>query len=677
MNLKKLLAVQGAIVLAVIAVVGSAGFTAPALAAPALDVSFPSTGILDDFNRSNGAIGSSWSGSTTGYSITGHQLDVDAGQDGYWSMAYQGVDQEVYVTLTAIDSDANEIGLILKAQSNNGISPGQIQVVYVPSGNKIQVWTYNTSNGWLQQGADIPVVFSNGDQFGAITWASGLVEVYKNGSLVGTRSVAGWPYYGYGGYIGLFSLNGSSTLLDNFGGGTMSESPTLTPTPGLCSDPTSCNPVHAIPALWRCNIAECTGGDWIGGVIAWPSWSAYQDNARGRSVYSFGNQPLYPYMGAWADGCQVTAVTGVALIIEWQRGTGTWRETYLNPGQSYTIDLIAPENNAMIEAPDGSTSFSVSLSNCNPQNITGTVTPTYTPTATQTTVPTATYTPTNTPSLTPTSTYTPTNTPTLTPTSTHTPTNTATLTPTSTLTPTNTATDMPTSTWTPTPTNTPTFTATATLTHTPTSTATITLSPTATQTASSTATTSSITLTTTPSAYDGWLLEAAETSGVGGALNRTATTLRVGDDASNRQYRAILSFNTFLLPENAEITSVTLKFKYAGVSGTNPFKTHGNLLADICKGAFKGNAALQVGDFTHSCGSNKVLIYTNSRVDNWYTQSLDPLRFDLINRDGTTQFRLRFNKDDNNDFGADFLKIFSANASAGSQPQLIIEYVLH
>lgn len=164
---------------------------------------------------------------------------------------------------------------------------------------------------------------------------------------------------------------------------------------------------------------------------------------------------------------------------------------------------------------------------------------------------------------------------------------------------------------------------------------------------------------------------------MGGALNRTATTLRVGDDASNRQYRAILSFNTFLLPENAEITSVTLKFKYAGVSGTNPFKTHGNLLADICKGAFKGNAALQVGDFTHSCGSNKVLIYTNSRVDNWYTQSLDPLRFDLINRDGTTQFRLRFNKDDNNDFGADFLKIFSANASAGSQPQLIIEYVLH
>ncbi len=43
---------------------------------------------------------------------------------------------------------------------------------------------------------------------------------------------------------------------------------------------------------------------------------------------------------------------------------------------------------------------------------------------------------------------------------------------------------------------------------------------------------------------------------------------------------------------------------------------------------------------------------------------------------GVTQFRLRFNKDDNHDFGADFLKIYSGNAGAKSQPQLIVEYNL-
>ena len=60
---------------------------------------------------------------------------------------------------------------------------------------------------------------------------------------------------------------------------------------------------------------------------------------------------LYPYMGSWATGCQVTAVSGIALIIEWQRGTDVWRRTYLQPGQSHIIASISPEDGAMIEGP--------------------------------------------------------------------------------------------------------------------------------------------------------------------------------------------------------------------------------------------------------------------------------------------------------------------------------------
>jgi hypothetical protein len=41
---------------------------------------------------------------------------------------------------------------------------------------------------------------------------------------------------------------------------------------------------------------------------------------------------------------------------------------------------------------------------------------------------------------------------------------------------------------------------------------------------------------------------------------------------------------------------------------------------------------------------------------------------------GATQFRLRFKKDDNNDFGADFLKIFSGDADEADHLQLIVEY---
>ena len=408
---------------------------------PALQTGFPSTGLLDDFNRADGSLGGNWSGLTGGYAIAGGKVDVNSGQDIYWKTNYMGIDQEAYVTLSTIDPNGEEIALVLKAQNNNNVSPGQIQVVYDPAGQTIQVWTYSTSTDWETQGSSIPAPLGNGDQFGARASANGDVEIYKNGSLLGVRSVAAWPYHAMGGYIGLFFLNASNTILDNFGGGTLSGSPTLTPTAFICTDPTTCDPVSAIPANWRCNIAQCTGGDWVGGVIAWPSWSAYSNNARtgdnSRTVYSLSGETLYPYMGPWADGCEVTAVSGTVLIIEWQRGTETWRETLLDPGESHTIDLVSPEDNAMLEAPDGLTEFSVSLNNCTPQNITGISTSTNTATATSsptaTSTPTHTATPTATSTATASSTPSPTATNTLqasnTPTPSHTPTSTDTSAP--------------------------------------------------------------------------------------------------------------------------------------------------------------------------------------------------------------------------------------------------------
>jgi hypothetical protein len=181
---------------------------------------------------------------------------------------------------------------------------------------------------------------------------------------------------------------------------------------------------------------------------------------------------------------------------------------------------------------------------------------------------------------------------------------------------------------------------------------------------------------TSSGAQDGWILESSETSGKGGKLNKGATTLRLGDDAANRQYRAILSFDTSSLPEGADITSVTLTFKYAGKSGTLPFNTHGKLLADISMGGFKNNPALQLGDFKAGASRKNVLAFTKNKVNNWYSQSLDPLDFQFINTAGVTQFRLRFKKDDNNDFGADFLKIYSGDANEANRPQLIVEYEL-
>ncbi len=177
-------------------------------------------------------------------------------------------------------------------------------------------------------------------------------------------------------------------------------------------------------------------------------------------------------------------------------------------------------------------------------------------------------------------------------------------------------------------------------------------------------------------ANDGWVLESTETSDVGGSKNNLAATLRLGDNSADRQFRSILSFNTSGLPDNAVIASVTLKFKYAGVSGVNPFDTHGNLLADIREGAFKGNAALQPGDFNAAASKDAVLTFSNVLIGNWYSQAFDPADFQYINLTGVTQFRLRFSADDNDDSSADLLKIYSGNAGAANRPRLIIEYHL-
>ena len=135
--------------------------------------------------------------------------------------------------------------------------------------------------------------------------------------------------------------------------------------------PGTANPIQSTQAFWRCNLPGCDFPDWTGAVIGWPSEVAYQTNARSgdqsRSVFSGDGSPLYPYMGSWAQGCEVTAEAGVVQIIEWQRGTDAWRSTWLYPRQSHVIDLVSPEDGAMIETYDGSPGFSVSLKNCTPQ----------------------------------------------------------------------------------------------------------------------------------------------------------------------------------------------------------------------------------------------------------------------------------------------------------------------
>jgi hypothetical protein len=182
------------------------------------------SGLLDDFNRAAGPVEGNWFGNIAGYGIVSNQLHLNtngSNSDIYWSLSPFGADQEAYITLSQVDEIGAEQDLLLKAQSDSTWGGGVIEVWYDAINHRAQVWTYEWPDGWLQHGADIPVIFVDGDQFGAKAFADGSVEVYKNEELLATRDVTSWSHYADDGYIGLWFIGADNAILEDFGGGTI------------------------------------------------------------------------------------------------------------------------------------------------------------------------------------------------------------------------------------------------------------------------------------------------------------------------------------------------------------------------------------------------------------------------------------------------------------------------
>lgn len=178
------------------------------------------------------------------------------------------------------------------------------------------------------------------------------------------------------------------------------------------------------------------------------------------------------------------------------------------------------------------------------------------------------------------------------------------------------------------------------------------------------------------SAEDGWVLESSETSGQGGSLNSNSTTFLVGDDSSNRQYRGILSFNTSALPNTAKIVRVALKVKKSTVVGTNPFTTYQGLLADIRTPYFGTALLIAANDFQASASKASIGTFEATPISGWYKVKLNSAAFPYVSKTATTQFRLRFKLDDDNDHGADYAAFYSGDTgAAANRPTLRVYYL--
>lgn len=217
--------------------------TRTATATPTMTPTPPGTaaGVLDDFNRANGAIGAAWIGATSSYQIATNQLAITGGDAAiFWATPF-GADQEVSVTLSTVDTASTEIDLLLKAQDSSRCNV--LEVWYQPARETVEVWTCTGTGTWVQHGSGLAASFTAGDRLGARVTASGIVTVLKNGTSLGSITVASsWPYLNQGGMIGLWGIDGTNRF-DDFAGGTLSGgSPTNTPTP--TSTPTTPAPTH-------------------------------------------------------------------------------------------------------------------------------------------------------------------------------------------------------------------------------------------------------------------------------------------------------------------------------------------------------------------------------------------------------------------------------------------------
>jgi carboxypeptidase T len=184
---------------------------------------------------------------------------------------------------------------------------------------------------------------------------------------------------------------------------------------------------------------------------------------------------------------------------------------------------------------------------------------------------------------------------------------------------------------------------------------------------------------TSAAAQDGYVLESTETSNAGGSISATANTtsaLRLGDDNKDKQYKSVVSFDTSSIPDGATIISATVRLLRGSLTGTSPFTTHGTCWADVQTDGLSGSTALQTGDFQATATAVQAASLSNAASNgSWSEGSLNAAGLAAISKTGTTQLRVYFNLDDNDDTGNDYIGYYSGdNATAANRPQLVVTY---
>ena len=171
----------------------------------------------------------------------------------------------------------------------------------------------------------------------------------------------------------------------------------------------------------------------------------------------------------------------------------------------------------------------------------------------------------------------------------------------------------------------------------------------------------------------GTIIEAPAGSGVGATL--IPAQLFVGDDAGNRQMKSIITFDTGPMPE-VPILYGELRLRIRGVEGINPFEKSygwaGRMFVDAKISSFGSSTALEPQDFQDLDVGFVARAATLSKVraaGDVAVAVLNSNALALINRAGTTQFRIYCELNNNTNDTSDALQFFN---DAQIQPELVL-----
>jgi glucose/arabinose dehydrogenase len=186
---------------------------------------FPTTGVLDNFNRANGALGGNWGDSNVSIVISANAIKQSGTGwgDAVWTGSTFAADQEAFVKLSTISAATNELDLMLKVQGGSWTN-GIIEVRFSPPSKQIVVSTYDVYGNWRTWLTLDNQNLVAGTILGARAYSTGILDLFLNGIYLASANVSAWPYNALGGSIGIEMGAASASAMDDFGGGSWAPS---------------------------------------------------------------------------------------------------------------------------------------------------------------------------------------------------------------------------------------------------------------------------------------------------------------------------------------------------------------------------------------------------------------------------------------------------------------------